>query len=169
MKPSYIILHHSGDTIDRPRFDIINQYHMRLGFPQSRLGYFGGYHYLIDSDRETKRYRNDNEIGAHARQRLMNFRSIGICIAGDFSSQKPTEWQILALQKLVRSLQLKHGIPMRNVLLHNQLRATACPGTDWKQFLKLRVPVVRETKGAKRIKENVLRRLMRRMKHFTHS
>jgi len=167
MLKNWIVIHHSGILRDSSQFDIINQYHKRRGFPQSRLGYFGGYHYLIDNDEEIKRYRNDDEIGAHARQRLMNFRSIGICISGDFSSQKPTEWQILTLQKLVRSLQLKHGIPMKNVLLHNQLRATACPGIDWKQYLKLRVPVVRETKGAKRIKENVLRRLKRRMKYFT--
>jgi len=167
MKPSFIVIHHSGDTIDKPRFDIINNYHMRRGFPQSRLGYFGGYHYLIDNDKETKRYRNDDEIGAHARQRLMNFRSIGICVAGNFSRQEPAQWQIRALQKLVQSLQLKHGIPIRNVLLHKELRATACPGVDWKKYLRVEAPVIRQRSRVKRLRENVLRRLKRRLKHFT--
>lgn len=167
MKPNWIVLHHSGDDISIPRFDIINNHHRMLGFPQSRLGYFGGYHYLIDSDGKTKRYRYDDEVGAHARQRLMNFRSIGICVAGNFSDENPPKsWQTRELQKLVLHLQRRHGIKSKNILLHNELRATKCPGIDWREFIRMEDPDVEETTGSKRIKENVFRRLMRRMKHF---
>jgi len=165
MRKSYIVIHNSG-AMNEPQFESINRYHMRRGFPVSSLGYYGGYHLLIDTDEKVKRYREDRELGAHARQRMMNFRSIGVCVAGDFTRQKPKEWQIQLLREVIVKLQIQHGIPLKNVLLHKNISATACPGIDWREHLFNRAIEIQKTDGGERIKENVLRRLKRRLKHF---
>lgn len=141
MTKEFIILHHTGVHLNKPQFDIINQAHKRRGFPRSRDGYWGGYHILLDIDRQVKRYREDWEVGAHSGKRWANEHGIGICIAGDFRIDKPTEWQKRTLNKLVNELRQKHGIKERDVLLHYEVKATACPVIDWRVYLTDDPPV----------------------------
>src|SRR3990167_10278025 len=160
---SHLTLHHSGIITEHNQFLAINSYHKRKGFPKSELGFHVGYHYVLDRDRQIHQARNDWERGAHtvANGADWNAIAIGICIAGDFTHEEPQDWQIILLAKLVRRLQLLYNIPNENILLHRELKATSCPGADWRELAN-RVPVEEPTYlkiNQKRLMERLFSRL----------
>ena len=63
----------------------------------------------------------------------MNFKSIGICLVGDFDKQKPTPAQMEALERLCRDIMERHKIPASRVLGHGEVKgaATNCPGKNF--------------------------------------
>lgn len=125
-KPTRIIWHHSADTDVNSQFEKINQFHKSRNFPKSKLGFYGGYHYLIESSGEVRRYRLDSEIGAHAYG--FNHNSIGICLAGNFDIQIPTIMQQRSFSYLLKALIYFYDIEKKDILPHRQIRKTACPG-----------------------------------------
>jgi len=131
----YIILHHSGATTENHQWKAINSWHRIRRFPRSKLGYWVGYHYVIEKDGYAGQYRWDEEKGAHCDTKDYNLKSIGICLAGDFTQQKPTTKQLKAMVRLVSRLQQRYGIDPKDVKLHRQLKPTACPGIDLKTYL----------------------------------
>lgn len=134
MKKRAIVLHHSAILREREQFWTINNYHKRKGFPESTLGLFGGYHYLINGDGLLWQYRKENEHGAHTNTKWdgehLNDIGIGICVGGDFTRQDPAEVQLQILTQLLRYLQFQHAIPDSAVLLHRDVSRTLCPGRD---------------------------------------
>ena len=130
MFPTRIIWHHSAISSQGSQFDQINDYHMSRNFPISELGFFVGYHYLIEQDGTIKKARNENEIGAHTKGE--NADSIGICFAGDFNTGKPTEKQCEMAAHLVEGLMSRWGIQLKNIFPHRQFRQTDCPGLKLK-------------------------------------
>lgn len=117
-----IIIHHSLVSYNKnaDQFDAINEYHKRKwnGKTKSSLGFYGGYHYQISKLGDVKRYRKENETGAHCSQKLMNYRSIGICLDGNFDIEEPTQEQCRSLYKLIKELQDIYGVPDGNVYPH---------------------------------------------------
>jgi len=70
-------------------------------------------------------------VGAHASSSDMNFKSLGICLTGNFMDEVPTEAQLSSLKDLVIKLQTKYNIQISNVLGHQEIPAsTAFPGTN---------------------------------------
>ena len=69
--PKYLILHCSDDSYTNcfDQLTKIDRYHKERGFPQSSLGFFVGYHYLITGDKEYQ-CRADTDEGAHCNQQL---------------------------------------------------------------------------------------------------
>jgi len=63
-----------------------------------------GYHYFIDGDGICYACRKLNLKGAHAFGR--NHDSIGICLAGDFSKETPSYWQMRTLRHLADAINL---------------------------------------------------------------
>lgn len=140
MTPRRIIWHHTADVSSAAQFDKINAYHKTRAFPLSALGFFVGYHYLVEQDGTVRQAREDTEIGAHDQGENLN--SIGIALAGNFSVGMPTEEQIGAVGVLLTTLMSMWKIPITRIEPHRRDDDTECPGTkledDWlvKEFLR---------------------------------
>ena len=94
-----------------------------------------GYHYVVNNgtyqpDGLIETGRTEAEDGAHCKADGMNFKSIGICLVGDFDKQKPTPAQMEALGRLCRDIMTRHKIPPFKILGHGEVAGanTACPG-----------------------------------------
>ena len=137
--PEFIIVHHSGTDRDTTHFETIKNNHIGIGWGDI------GYHKWIagwDGDGSLIQGRPENVIGAHCPANKMNYRSIGICLSGDFQStsgdQSPTEAQLETLQKLLDDLREEKGIPKENVFGHGEVpqAATNCPGDNLLPYIQ---------------------------------
>lgn len=128
MTPEYIILHHSlttdGATVS---WAAIRRYHVQtLGW--RKIGYHFGIE-LIGDRYEILTGRLMTETGAHCRENMMNSRSLGVCIVGNFDIAPPEMEQWQTAVELVRSLCAVFSIPAKNVLGHTELAPyKSCPG-----------------------------------------
>lgn len=125
--PEYIIIHHSATR--EGGAESFRRNHKARGWRDV------GYHYIIGNgtysrDGEVEIGRPENESGAHCNVDRMNFRSIGICLVGDFDKTRPTTAQMESLEGLCRDIMSRHRIPAGNILGHGEVKgaATACPG-----------------------------------------
>lgn len=126
MKTKRIIWHHSAAESPTPQFAAINDWHKARTFPKSSLGYFVGYHYVIEKDGSVIQARVDTEIGAHDTGE--NLDSIGICLVGDFTNSRPTFEQEISFALLLRQLMLKYNISVNSIEPHRRDDNTDCPG-----------------------------------------
>lgn len=118
MKPLNIIIHHS-ESLTSPKnrqFNTINTLHQKAFNMKSSLGYYVGYHAFIEVDGTLIEARLDTDMGAHTIGR--NVDSLGVCLAGNFDTQMPTEEQIATLQKYLREKMQKWGIKSGNIKPH---------------------------------------------------
>lgn len=127
IKPVRIIWHHTGITSQVGQFDVVNEHHRNRGFPLSSLGYYVGYHFLIETDGRIIQARAETEIGAHDQGE--NYGSIGVGLAGNFSVSKPTKEQEESAAKLVDQLLKSWQIPLTRIEPHRWGDTTECPGT----------------------------------------
>lgn len=139
----YLVLHHSDYGQSGKQVNLINQWHKNRGFRKSLLGYHVGYHFVIEESGEVTQTRVEDEVGSHAGpyddktgrwiqykkwgKTQFNEEGIGVCLARDLSTQDPTPAQLKALTSLVFDLQIRHGIPDENVILHRDVKPTTCP------------------------------------------
>lgn len=126
-KPNQIIWHHTGVQSANRQADGVNTSHKKRGFPKSSLGFYGGYHVLIERDGGVVQFREDNEIGAHVKHH--NINSLGIGMSGNFNVEKPSAAQAIAFIKVLADWSKAYGISPRKILPHRELSATDCPGT----------------------------------------
>ena len=142
--PKYIIIHHSGGlgednyaSTKHLTAEDINRAH-RLRWPdfKSSLGWWAGYHYIVESSGKTTRTRDIFEEGAHTKGH--NMESIGICLVGNFNKHpqtghpidKPTQEQENALRSLYGAITRQIGaIKPWNIVGHRYFSQTDCPGT----------------------------------------
>ncbi len=134
----YIVIHHSAT--ERGSALIFLRAHLRRGFADV------GYHFVInngtvgkrDGQIEVSRRWQRQEIGAHCRAGCMNFKSIGICVVGNFSKGSVSEKQMQSLVRLIRELCARYRIPYSRVIGHRHARGanTECPGDyfPWKEL-----------------------------------
>lgn len=126
--PDKAIVHHSAYESAGPQVGLIDQWHEARQFPKSLLGYYVGYHYVIERDGTLTQCRKLTEGGAHAKG--ANFSSIGICLAGDFDNYDPTHQQMTTLGALLRQLQQTYpAITPESVFPHRHINQTTCYGT----------------------------------------
>ena len=111
---THIVVHHSAVSHDKNpvQFEAINRFHQRQGWGKI------GYHYLIEKDGTLVRGREEDEIGAHTKQKMMNYRSIGICLTGNFDIEEPTYEQCVTLLEIIETLQKQYGIEDKNIYPH---------------------------------------------------
>ncbi len=136
-KPSrawrYIVLHHTAT--DSGDVETIDADHRSRTDSSGRPWLGIGYHFVIGNGEgmadglveQTFRW-NDQLHGAHAASREHNEYGIGICLVGDFTRHRPTERQIAATRDLVASLVARYDLKPENVVRHQDLTATECPG-----------------------------------------
>lgn len=92
-------------------------------------GYAGvGYHYFIDKKGDIYVGRPIEMVGAHTQGHNKN--SIGICLEGNFETEKPKESQIDSLCELIESRCSIFSIAYDNIYPHKYYSATACPGKN---------------------------------------
>ncbi len=123
----YIIIHHSAVSRDKnnEQFDAVKRYHIGKGWGNI------GYHWFIEPDGTIKKGRKENEIGAHCKEKWMNYRSIGICLAGHFDLEEPTTEQLEALQEVIHNLKLQYKIDPKSVRQHHFYAGyKSCPGKN---------------------------------------
>ena len=125
-KPLRIIWHHSASAGPGHQAKAIDAYHQQRGFPKSSLGFYGGYHVLVEKDGTIFRYRQDNEIGAHSYGQNVN--SLGICLAGNFETEVPTKEQQEAFARQLHQWVERYNISIKQIQPHRHFKATACPG-----------------------------------------
>lgn len=126
----FIVIHHSATTVgNATEFD---RMHREKGWDEL------GYHFVIGNG--TGSGNGQIEIGsrwpkqkhgAHCKVEghpEYNDVGIGICLVGNFDVTRPTEGQMAALAKLVRSLMDRYNIPRNRIYGHGQLKPTDCPG-----------------------------------------
>jgi N-acetyl-anhydromuramyl-L-alanine amidase AmpD len=130
---THIIIHHSAtDEGDSLLFD---KAHLHKGWDGV------GYHFIINNG--TKGHA-DGQIevsprwlkqvpGAHCKAGGMNERAIGICLVGNFNTDRPSAKQMRALAELVRKLKEYYRVPVSHIKGHGKVPGakTDCPG---KQF-----------------------------------
>jgi len=126
MTPTHIILHHSltsdGKVVN---YNAIHRYHTEI-----KNWTDIGYHIIIENQRGMVNAilgRMLNEAGAHCIG--MNWKSIGICMVGNFDETNPP-WAILdKCRRVCRSLMQIYNIPKENVHGHREYATKSCPGT----------------------------------------
>jgi N-acetylmuramoyl-L-alanine amidase len=135
-KPDYIVIHHSATT--QGDAETFRKNHIEVkGWRDI------GYHYVVNNgtyrqDGLIEIGRTEAEDGAHCKADKMNFKSIGICLVGDFDKQKPTAAQMTSLVRLCKDIMFRHKIPPFKILGHGEVLGadTACPGKyfDMRRF-----------------------------------
>ena len=90
------------------------------------------YHIVIGNDWEVI-FRDIEDVTWHANNYPVNLSSVAICLNGDFTKDRLTEYQEKRLGYWIRHLMDKYNIPRNKVSLHNEVRlggSTACPGIN---------------------------------------
>lgn len=118
----------------------IQRTHKERGFPISSLGWHVGYQYMIYGNGQVKQYRADKDNGAHCKEDLMNFKSIGICLIGDFDKELPSIPQIAALKDLMQKKLTQFKIHPDKIVPHRVFAGyKSCYGnklpSDWAKKL----------------------------------
>ncbi|MCW2277716.1 N-acetylmuramoyl-L-alanine amidase [Heliophilum fasciatum] len=113
-----IVIHHSDTTFDVGAATID-------GWHKGQTWAMIGYHFVIRMDGAIERGRPEWAIGSHAGPDA-NSQTIGVCLAGNFEVNEPTQAQYQALGWLVAYLRGIYGdIPLTR---HSDWMQTACPG-----------------------------------------
>jgi hypothetical protein len=123
-----IVIHHTASSRDDTTIEQIDAWH-KLRWPdfKSSLGFYCGYHYVIGKD-WIKQTRSNDEDGAHTYGH--NSDSIGICLTGNFETEQPNQYQLDELRKLVLALLGQYNLQEKDIYMHRDLTATACPGKN---------------------------------------
>lgn len=125
--PVKIIVHHTADSSAGPQFDKVDEYHKQRGFYRSSMGYYVGYHYLIERDGSVRQAKEDHEEGCHTIGE--NISSLGICLSGNFDIELPSQEQIDALGRLMVSKIAQLNIAEEAVFPHRKYAIKDCYGT----------------------------------------
>lgn len=102
------------------RIDLIRRSHMERGWGDI------GYHYIVDPLGEVWEGRPLSWQGAHVA--AQNEGNLGVMALGNFERQRPTPAQLSTLDRFVASRVSAYRLGVSNVLTHQELAATACPG-----------------------------------------
>ena len=124
--PRLIIVHHSAAKAPSPQFAAINQWHKQRGFPLSTLGFYVGYHAVIEGDGTLRAARIDTERDADTLGH--NFDSLSVCLVGNFDTTTPTTAQIGALGALLSAWCKAWSIDASRIYPHRKFQAKSCYG-----------------------------------------
>lgn len=139
-KWEYIIIHHSAS--DEGNALLFHRSHINY----RRFSRGLGYHFVIDNGTYGKpegyievspRWIKQQD-GAHCKASGMNYKSIGVCLVGNFSKEEPSDKQLSSLVYLIDTLKNYYRIPLKNIMGHGQVphACTECPGKKfpWEKF-----------------------------------
>lgn len=111
------ILHHTAVSRKKNnnQFDAVKRYHISKGWGDI------GYHIFIEPNGDRKYGRKIGTIGAHA---IGQNHKIGICLAGHFDIEHPTEKQLEDLKKTIVEFNITKIDP------HRKYANKTCPGKN---------------------------------------
>ncbi|WP_412036389.1 N-acetylmuramoyl-L-alanine amidase [Bacillus pacificus] len=125
---THIVIHHSLTKTGSA--EAYANYHVNT------LGWQGiGYQFVIEQDGTVKWCHNMETISYHVGNH--NGYCVGICLTGDFRTQKPTNAQRRSMYLLVNELKRKHP-SLKTVTGHSDLKGyewKECPVFDYKRVL----------------------------------
>src|SRR3990167_8147134 len=131
MNPVRIIIHHTAVWWQWSQLRSVDEYHKSIDFPKSSFNFWVGYTYFIEKDGNLTQTRTDTEMQAHTRG--ANTDSIGICLAGNFDYEKPSQAQLIALKGLLLRKMTEHAILPQNIFGHRVYASKSCPGFLFKE------------------------------------
>lgn len=115
-----------------------------------------GYHFVIEKDGAIKWCNDLTRKTYHVGK--SNGYTVGVCLTGDFRSQKPTDAQWTSLYRITRWLMDKLDIPEENVQGHSEF-----PGYSWKECpcldmadIRKRLPLAKSTGTTTRPQDRVV-------------
>lgn len=121
LDPTAIILHHTQDTTKGDQYAKTKRYHMQdLGFGAI------GYHGFIERSGQYIAGRPLELRGAHSTSR--NKDALGLCLAGDFRTEKPTAAQLKTAARKVAEWSKQYPT-IKDVLPHYAVDNTDCPAS----------------------------------------
>lgn len=129
-KPTYLIIHHTSVSYQNQpdQFDSVNEYHKEKWNMKSKLGFYGGYNYIMSADGIIKQYREEGEetvaVIGH------NFDSLHICLAGNFDIEEPTTTQRHNLRLWIKEKMAQYNVPASNVVPHRRFANKSCCGKN---------------------------------------
>jgi hypothetical protein len=94
-----------------------------------------GYHFVIDPYGRVFQGRDLAWQGAHAAG-ANNIQNIGVCLIGNFDEERPTRAALDRLRQLLDSLRSTWKIPRGQVLTHQELKSTECPGRNLARWVE---------------------------------
>ena len=127
----FLIIHHTHTPRKTTPFINIKNYHMSKGWSDI------GYHFFITNDGRIWKGRPVTITGRHAKDSRMNYKSLGICVAGNFDIEEPSKLQLKSLIKIIRTLQQDYKIKDKNIIGHREVKGsfTTCPGDSLLEWL----------------------------------
>jgi len=133
-----IILHHSASARDTTTIDMIKEWHKARDFPHI------GYHYVITGEGETKKTWPIEEEGFGVFGK--NKYTVHVCLTGNFESERPSNNQLYALERLLKKLCKNLRLNMYDIFGHKEVapsdHMTVCPGSNLMaelNFIRLRI------------------------------
>ena len=121
----WIIIHQSASNNPaHDNIETIRKWHLDRNFSDI------GYHFFINKAGEVFKGRDEDKIGAHVKGH--NKSSLGICLSGE--GEKTPE-QLKALEILLIDICSRHNLEKKDILAHNDLSPTLCPGFDLHKWL----------------------------------
>ena len=132
MKIKYLIIHHTATSRDHTTFESIKRGHIRRGWGDI------GYHFFITAYGILKEGRGQDKVGTHCKADGMNFKSLGICLSGNFQVEKPKNKQLDTLKGIIKQLQKIYSVPLENILAHREVKGakTLCCGKNLIPYIK---------------------------------
>ena len=118
---THIVLHHTA--AEEKNTEQIRNYHIKKGWQDI------GYDYVIEKDGKVVEGRSLSMQGAHAGVAYYNQHAIGVAVIGNLSKRDIYPAQFASLLQLLETLMNKYRIPIKNILLHREIKNTECPGT----------------------------------------
>ncbi len=118
-----IVIHHSGVSASVGAARIAKYQVEKKGWPGI------GFHYFIYDDGRIQQTQPLEISSNHAGG--ANTISVGICLAGNFTDQPPTEAQLLSTGQLAAWLLQELDLPIEAIHPHKDYAVTACPGDQW--------------------------------------
>jgi N-acetyl-anhydromuramyl-L-alanine amidase AmpD len=128
---NWIVIHHSATPSGGAK--AFDRMHKEKGWDEL------GYHFVIGNGTDT----GDGQIevgprwpkqkwGAHAKTPSNEFNNfgIGICLVGNFDTERPTRAQTQSLARLVAYLMKTYHVSADHVIGHGDTKATDCPGRN---------------------------------------
>ena len=129
----FIVIHHSAS--ESGSVSSIHEEHRQRKDSSGNPWLGIGYHFVIGNGDGMKdgaveaTFRWSEQLhGAHSGDAQFNARGIGICLIGNFEKTAPTDAQWQSIQKLVKTLAIRHRISRSRLVGHAAVKATACPG-----------------------------------------
>ena len=94
-----------------------------------------GYHYVVDPYGRVFEGREIAWQGAHSAG-ANNVQNIGVCMIGNFDEERPTRASLEKLRQLIDGLRSTWKIPRSQVLTHQELKKTECPGRNLARWVE---------------------------------